>query len=217
MSAPEPVGDSFRSTALADRYYEAFNARDLDAWLDTLDEEVEIVNDGGVLRGRMAARAHLSGILQAFPGVAVASRRVVAVSPDAVVSEFRLANPLAALSPNPSALAEPAVPWRLDGITCEVLRVRGDRLVSLHSYYSPTADDRTPTAAVPSRAEAARIANRQASLGRVATHVAGGGSEQDLVAVINQVIAEFAGVDVSLMLRFEAGRHGGAAGRIGVG
>ncbi len=57
---------------------------------------------------------------------------------------------------------------------------------------------------MPSRAEAARIANRQASLGRVATHVAGGGSERDLVAVINQVIAEFAGVDVSLMLRFEA-------------
>jgi GAF domain-containing protein len=204
MSAPDPAGDSVRSTALAERYYEAFNARDLDAWLDTLDEEVEIVNDGGVLRGRMAARAHLTGILQAFPGVAVASRRVVAVSPDAVVSEFRLANPLAALSPNPSALAEPAVPWRLDGITCEVLRVRGDRLVSLHSYYSPTPDDRTPTAAVPSRAEAARIANRQASLGRVATHVAGGGSEQDLVAVINQVIAEFAGVDVSLLLRFDA-------------
>jgi GAF domain-containing protein len=204
MSELDQAGDSVRSTSLADRYYEAFNARDLDAWLDTLDEEVEIVNDGGVLRGRTAARAHLTGILQAFPGVAVASRRVVAVSPAAVVSEFRLANPLAALSPNPSALAEPGVPWRLDGITCEVLRVRGDRLVSLHSYYSPTSEDRTPTAAVPSRAEAARIANRQASLGRVATHVAGGGSEQDLVAVINQVIAEFAGVEMSLMLRFEA-------------
>jgi len=79
MSELDQAGDSVRSTSLADRYYEAFNARDLDAWLDTLDEEVEIVNDGGVLRGRTAARAHLDGILQAFPGVAVASRRVVAV------------------------------------------------------------------------------------------------------------------------------------------
>ena len=60
MRAPEPPGDSVSSTSLADRYYEAFNARDLDAWLDTLDEEVEIVNDGGVLRGRTAARAHLA-------------------------------------------------------------------------------------------------------------------------------------------------------------
>ena len=68
----------------------------------------------------------------------------------------------------------------------------------------PAPTDRTPTAEVPSRAEAARIAHRQAALGRVATHVAGGGSEQDLVAVINQVIAELAGVDISLMMRFES-------------
>ena len=204
MTELDDADASVRSMSLADRYYAAFNARDLDAWLDTLDEEVEIVNDGGVLRGRVAARAHLTGILQVFPGVTVASRRVVAVSHDAVVSEFRLVNPLAALSPNPTALADPIAPWRLDGITCEVLRVRGDRLVSLHSYYSPTPDDRTPTAAVPSRAEAARIADRQASLGRIASHVGSGGSEGDLVEVINQVIAELAAVDVSLMLRFEA-------------
>lgn len=58
---------------------------------------------------------------------------------------------------------------------------------------------------MPSRAEAARIAHRQAALARVATQVADGGSEQDLVAVINQVIADFAGVDVSLIMRFETG------------
>lgn len=201
MSAPGPPAHS-TPLALAGRYYDAFNARDVDAWLDTLDEDVEVLVDAGVLRGRAAALGYLNGILQAYPGVAVSSRRVVAVSSDAVVSEFQLTNPMAAVGPHP---ADPAVPWRLDGVTCEVLRLRGDRLISLHSYYSPSATDRTPTAEVPSRAEAARIAHRQAALARVATQVAGGGSEHDLVAVLNQVIAEFAGVDVSLIMRFETG------------
>ena len=204
MSAPSSPGNS-TPLALANRYYDAFNARDIDAWLDTLDQDVEVLVDAGVLRGREAALGYLNGILQAYPGVVVSFRRVVAVSSDAVVSEFQLTNPMATVAAHPSNPAEPAVPWRLDGVTCEVLRLRGDRLISLHSYYSPSATDRTPTAEVPSRAEAARIAHRQAALARVATQVAGGGSEQDLVAVINQVIAEFAGVDVSLILRFETG------------
>jgi signal transduction histidine kinase len=194
------AGDS-APLLLADRYYSAFNARDLNAWLDTLAEDVEILVDAGVLRGRVAALAYLNGILQAYPGVVVASRRVVAVSGDAVVSEFQLLNPTATAA----APAQPAAPWRLDGVTCEVLRLRGGRLSSLHSYYSPAATDRTPTAEVPSRAEAARIAHRQAALGRVAAQVAGGGSEGDLVAVVNQVIADFAGVDASLIMRFETG------------
>ena len=191
--------------SVVDRYYAAFNARDFDAWVETLDEDVEVLIDAGVLRGRLVARSYLSGITEAYPGVTVADRRVVAQSPDAVVSEFRLVNPTVALVPDPADPDRPGVPWRLDGVTCEVLRLRGDRISSLHSYYSPTPTDRTPVAEVPSRAEAARIAHRQAALGRVATQVAGGGSEQDLVTVINQVIAEFAGAGVSLMMRFETG------------
>jgi GAF domain-containing protein len=204
MSAPSSPGDS-TPLALANRYYDAFNARDFDAWLDTLDHDVEVLVDAGVLRGREAALGYLNGILRAYPGIVVSSRRVVAVSSDAVVSEFQLTNPMATVAAHPASPAEPAGAWRLDGVTCEVLRLRGDRLISLHSYYSPSSTDRTPTAEVPSRAEAARIAHRQAALARVATQVAGGGSEQDLVAVINQVIAEFAGVDVSLIMRFETG------------
>jgi signal transduction histidine kinase len=199
-----PTGGSTSvQDSVVDRYYAAFNARDFDAWVETLEEDVEVLIDAGVLRGRLVARSYLSGILQAYPGVTVADRRVVAQSPDAVVSEFHLLNPTAARVPDTSGSDGPGVPWRLDGVTCEVLRLRGDRISSLHSYYSPTPTDRTPVAEVPSRAEAARIAHRQAALGRVATQVAGGGSEQDLVTVINQVIAEFAGVDVSLLMRFE--------------
>ncbi len=158
MNDRDPADHSAQH-ALADRYYSAFNARDMDAWLDTLDEDVEILIDAGVLHGRAAALGYLTGILQAYPGVIVASRRVVAVSSETVVSEFQLANPAADVLPHPSVPAEPTVSWRLDGVTCEVLRLRGDRLISLHSYYSPTPTDRTPTAVVPSRAEAARIAS----------------------------------------------------------
>ncbi len=198
-----PSGTTAARDSVVDRYYETFNARDFDAWVETLEEDVEVLTDTGVLRGRLVARAYLSGIAQAYPGVTVANRRVVAESPNAVVSEFQLLNPTAELVPDPSRPDRPGVPWRLDGVTCEVLRLRGGLISSLHSYYSPAPTDRTPVAEVPSRAEAARIAHRQAALGRVATQVAVGGSEQDLVAVINQVIAEFAGVDVSLMMRFE--------------
>lgn len=204
MSATESAGVS-GPLLLASKYYDAFNARDMDAWLDTVDDNVEIIVDAGVLHGRQAALLYMDGILQAYPGVTVSSRKVVAVSSDAVVSEFQLTNPLSVVAVGEPVAGEPAVPWRLDGVTCEVLRLRGDKLISLHSYYSPAATDRTPTALVPSRAEAARIAHRQAAVARVASQVAGGGSEQDLVAVINQVIADFAGVDVSLILRFEPG------------
>ncbi len=197
------AGDTAARDSVVDRYYAAFNARDFDAWVDTLEEDVEVLIDAGVLRGRLVARAYLNGIVQAYPGVVVANRRVVAESPDAVVSEFQLLNPTAAAVPDPSRSDPAGVPWRLDGVTCEVLRLRGGRISSLHSYYSPAPTDRTPLAEVPSRAEAARIAHRHAALGRVATHVAGGGSERDLVALMNQVIAEFAGVDASLMMRFE--------------
>lgn len=207
MTAWRSAGQS-ATLFLAERYYDAFNARDFDAWLDTLDEDVEVLIDSGVVRGRDAALRSVTGIVEAYPGVRVSSRRVVAVSGDAVVSEFQLTNPMSMPAVSGSTPAEPAVPWRLDGVTCEVLRLREDRLVSLHSYYSPAVTDRTPTAMVPSRAEAARIAHRQAALGRAATQVAGGGSERDLVAVINQVIAEFADVEVSLMMRFDAGDMG---------
>ncbi len=199
-----PDGTTSARDSVVDQYYAAFNARDFDAWLETLDEDVEVLIDAGVLRGRLVARAYLSGIMQAYPGVTVANRRVVADSPDAVVSEFQLLNPTAALVPDPSGPDGAGVPWRLDGVTCEVLRLRRGRISSLHSYYSPAPTDRTPVAEVPSRAEAARIAQRQAALGRVAAHVAGGASEQNLVATMNQVTAELAGVDISLMMRFES-------------
>ena len=198
-------GDRAGKRALLDRWYAAFNAREMDAWLNALDEDVDIFVDGGILHGREAALTYITGVMQYFPGVNNASRRVVAMSGDTAVLEYQLVNPTPRPAAGHPATSEEAIPWRLDGVVCEIIRLRGDRLISLHSYYSPRPTDRTPTAEVPSRAEAARIAHRQAALGRVATQVAGGGSEHDLITVINQVIADFAGVDVSVIIRFETG------------
>ncbi len=188
---------------LAQRFYDAFNARDVDAWLETLDEDVEVIVAAGVIRGRQAALTYVSGIQQAYPGVTVTSRQVVAASSVAVVSEFHLTNPAWSATVDPCP-ADSAVPWRLDGVTCEVLGIRENRLVSLHSYYSPAVTDRTPVAPVPSPAEAARIARWRPALTRVPTEVAGGAEERDLIAVINQVVAELSGIDVSLVMRFDS-------------
>ena len=207
VAVPRAGGASDAGESIVDRYYAAFNARDFDAWLETLADDVEILIDAGVLHGRLAARVYLEGIVRAFPGATVVDRRVVAESTDAVVSEFHLANPTAAVAPDSSAPDGPRVPWRLDGVTCEILRLRGNRVVSLHSFYAPTATDRPP-AAVPSRAGVAWIAPRRAARGEVTTQVDGGGSEQNLVARINQLIAAFEGVDVSLTTRFHTSETG---------
>ena len=187
---------------LADRYYDAFNARDWDAWLETLDEDVEVFVDAGVIRGRQAALSYVGGILEAYPGVTVSSRQVVAAAGGAVVSEFQLTNVTWSVTGSPCC-TERAVPWRLDGVTCDVLKVRENRLVSVHSYYSPAVTDRTPVSPVLSSAETIRIAQRQVAFERVPTDVAGGAEERDLIAVVNQVIAELSGVDVSLVMKFE--------------
>ena len=77
------------------RYYDAFNARDHGAWLDTLDEDVEILVDAGVLRGRKAALVYLNGILRPYPRVSQwDSDESSPCRPDAVVSEFKLLNPM---------------------------------------------------------------------------------------------------------------------------
>jgi hypothetical protein len=39
------------------RHHESFNDRDLDAWSDLFDEDVELVVDGAAFRGVAAARA----------------------------------------------------------------------------------------------------------------------------------------------------------------
>ncbi len=194
-AAPPPL-------EVADAFYAAFDAHDLDTWVSLMDEEVEITVDGGGLHGRAGARIYVDGILRTYPGVVTASRRVVAASAECVVSEFHLRNPAGVPAPGSRTDEQP---WRLEGLVCEVLRVVRGRIVAVKSYYSPTADDRTGAAQVPSRAEAARIAASHSALRRVAAHVAGGVPEQELFGVVNAAIAELTAADLAVLLRFEPG------------
>jgi signal transduction histidine kinase/ketosteroid isomerase-like protein len=187
-------------SAVVDRFYAAFNERDLDTWAGLLDDDVLITVDAARFQGREAARAYAEGSMRAYPGVVAADRRVVAESGDTVVSEFRLLNPAAAVvAPDGS----PAEAWRLDGLLCEVVRLRDDRIVSVRSYYAATDTDRTDVAQVPSRAEAARIAQEQAALRQVATLVARGVSQDELFAAVNGDIARLVDADITSLFRFE--------------
>jgi len=180
-------------SAVVDRFYAAFNARDLDTWAGLLDDDVLITVDAARFQGREAARAYAEGSMRAYPGVVAADRRVVAESGDTVVSEFRLLNPA----------GSPAEAWRLDGLLCEIVRLRDGRIVSVRSYYAATETDRTDVAQVPSRAEAARIAQEQAALRQVATLVARGVSQDELFAAVNRDVARLVDADVTSLFRFE--------------
>ncbi|MDX6728953.1 MAG: hypothetical protein QOK49_3758 [Baekduia sp.] len=199
MCCPPPTSEP---RLLAERYLRAFNERDFAAWDRLLDEEVTIMVDGRTLHGPAQARAYAERVVQNFPGVRVTPQRVVAESDDTIVMEHRLVNPREeARRPPPGK--PPSDDWRLTGLTCEIYRFRDGRLTELHSYYAPAEDDRTDVVQVPSRSEATQIAEEQAALRRVATLVARGVSQCELIAAVNEEVGRLVGADVTAMMRFE--------------
>ncbi|HMJ36953.1 MAG TPA: GAF domain-containing protein [Baekduia sp.] len=189
--------------SLAERYLRAFNERDFAAWDELLHDEVAIMVDGRTLRGPAEARAYAEHVVRSFPGVVVAPQRVVSASGDTIVMEHRLVNPREEARRSPPG--RPASDdWRLTGLTCEIYRFRDGRLIELHSYYAPAEDDRTDVVQVPSRSEATHIAEEQAALRRVATLVARGVSQTELIAAVNEEVGRLVGADVTAMTRFEA-------------
>ena len=178
--------------ALVERHLRAFNAADLDAWSDLFDEDVEITTDGGTVRGREAARAFAARTARRYPGLRAELIRVVADSAETIVVEYRL------LSPD----AEPSG-WRLDGTVCGIYDVRNDRIVASRTYYLPGERDRTAVSDVPSRVEAALIAEERAALHRVASLVAQGVPDARLFAAVNHEVAQLVSADATAMLRFE--------------
>ena len=92
--------------SVVERYYDAFNARDWDAWAALLDEDVEITIEGDTLVGPEAAYAYTAETIRHYPGMRYAAERVVAESNDMIVMECRLVNPAGERS---------ADAWTLDG------------------------------------------------------------------------------------------------------
>jgi GAF domain-containing protein len=177
---------------LCARYHRAFNDRDFDVWREVFDEDVELFIDGVSFRGVDAAVAYGIGSVSQFPGLYIASDCIVAESEDTIVTEIRLVN------------GDPASGYsRQQGTACEICRVRDGRIVSCRSYYMPEPAGRADAVRVPSRAEAAVVAEEQAALRRVATLIARGVSQDELFAAVNQEIAWLVGADTTSLMRFE--------------
>jgi ketosteroid isomerase-like protein len=162
--------------SLVARLHESFNDRDLDAWSEVFDDEVELVVDGGAFRGVAAARAYVTAVFREFPGLRIHDARVVAESGDTIVVEHQILNG-----------GDPAGgPLRAQGSVCEIYRVRDGRVVAYRSYYAAEEADREGVVKVPSRAEGSKLAEEQAALRRVATLVARGVSQDELFAAVSE-------------------------------
>ena len=179
--------------SLVARLHESFNDRDLDAWSEVFDDEVEFVVDGGAFRGVAAARAYVAAVLREFPGLRIHDARVVAESGDTIVVEHQI------LNGDPSR-----GPLRPQGSVCEIYRVRDGRVVAFRGYYRAAGADREALVKVPWRAEGSKMAEEQAALRRVATLVARGVSQGELFAAVNEEVGWLVGADPTSLMRFEA-------------
>ncbi|MDT4923956.1 MAG: hypothetical protein QOG01_1669, partial [Pseudonocardiales bacterium] len=178
--------------ALAARYHRAFNDRDFDVWRELFDEDVELLVDGVLFRGVDAAVAYGVGSVSQFPGLYIASERIVAQSDDTIVTEIDL------VSGDPASGHS-----RVTGTTCEICRVRDGRIVSCRSYYMPEPADRADAVRVPARAEAGVVAQEQAALRRVATLAARGVAQEELFAAVTEETGWLVAADTTSLLRFE--------------
>ena len=179
--------------SLVARLHEGFNARDLDAWSEVFDEDVELVVDGAAFRGVAAARAYVTAVFREFPGLRIHGARIVAECSDTIVAEHQILN------------GDPLLgPLRAQGSVCEIYRVRDGRVVAYRSYYAAEGADRENVVNVPSRAEASKMAEEQAALRRVATVVARGVSQEELFAAVIEEVGWLVSADPTSLLRFEA-------------
>ena len=179
--------------SLVVRLHETYNDRDLGAWSDVFDDEVELVVDGAAFRGVAAARAYVTAVFREFPGLRIHGARVVAESGDTIVVEHQI------LNGDPSR-----GPLRPQGSVCEIYRVRDGRVVAYRSYYAAEGADRDDVVKVPSRAEGSKMAEEQVALRRVATLVARGVSQDELFAAVNEEVGWLVGADPTSLMRFEA-------------
>jgi signal transduction histidine kinase/ketosteroid isomerase-like protein len=178
--------------ALLARHRQAFNERDFDVWREVFDENVELLVDGMPFHGVDSAVGYGVVSVSQFPGLHIASERIVAESEDTIVSEIDLVN------------GDPAGgPTRRQGTACEIYRVRDGRIVSVRSYYMPEPADSADAVRVPARGEAGVVAEEQAALRRVATLVARGVSQSEVFAAVTQETGWLVAADTTSLMRFE--------------
>src|ERR1051325_5836041 len=104
-------------------------------------------------RGVDAAIAYGVGSVTQFPGLRIQAERVVAETADTVVTEIEMVN------------GDPAGGHvRRQGTACEIIRVHDGRIAACRSYYMAETAKTEDAVRVPTRGEAARIAEEQAAL-----------------------------------------------------
>ena len=178
--------------ALCARLRRAFNDRDFDVWRELYDDDVELLVDGMPFRGVDAAVGYGVASASQFPGLSIASERIVAESGDTIVSEITLVN------------GDPVGgQMRNQGTVLEIFRVRDGRIVSVRSYYMPEPAGRADAVRVPARGEAGVVGEEQAALRRVAMLVARGVSEDEVFAAVTEETGWLVNADTTSLMRFE--------------
>jgi signal transduction histidine kinase/ketosteroid isomerase-like protein len=178
------------SDALIVRYHRAFNDRDFEVWREIFAPDVELLVDGMSFRGVDAAIAYGIGSTTQFPGLYIGSDRLVAESGDTMVSEAELVNG-----------DRPSGNFRRQGSVCEIWRFREGRIASCRSYYMAEAPNGEDAVRVPARGEAARVAEEQAALRRIATLVAHGVSQLELFTAVTEELGWLVAADPTSLMR----------------
>ena len=169
---------------IVDRTYEAFNARDFDAYPDLLDDDVELVMSGIAVRGLAAVTDFVAITAQARPGLRIEPVRVFVETDDTLVTEVRMID---------TATADGG---DVETAACGLYRVAGGRIAEWRVYVDPSGEDLASAALMS-------VAAEQAALRRVAMLVAGHAPADEVFALVTVELGRLLQVDVVRTIRFE--------------
>ena len=178
--------------ALARRYYDAFNARDLEAFDELLADDVELAMDAWGLRGREAVLDSYERFWRLFPGVVGVPLRMLA-DDRTVFAELRRENRVDEDGPATA---------HVTGEAWEIVTVEAGRIVKVRGCSVPSPGDRTAVG-MPSRREAFRLADEQAALREIATLVTRGSSGRAVFDAVSRAIARVLRAGATSLFRFE--------------
>jgi signal transduction histidine kinase len=172
--------------SLVDRSFEVFNARDFDAYSEVLDDHVELVMSGTVIRGLAAVRDFVAMTTRARPGLRIEPGRVFTQTVDTLVAQVRMID-------STDAGQDAAL---LEYSACGLYRLTGDRIGEWRVYLDPNAEESASAAF-------GAVAAEQSALRRVAELVARQGSSDQVFALVSGEISRLLGVNLVRTVRLE--------------
>jgi signal transduction histidine kinase/ketosteroid isomerase-like protein len=173
--------------SIVDRSYDAFNARDFDAYRELLDEHVELVMSGIPVRGLGAAIDFVEVTARARPGLRIEPLSVFVEAGDTLVSEVRMID----------ADTSTEKVGRVEASACGLYRVREGRIVEWRVYVDPAGEEMASAAL-------AAVAAEQAALRRVAELVARQAPAEQVFELVTEEVGRLLEVSMVRTVRFEA-------------